>query len=525
MNATAHWDQTVDVIVVGTGGAALTAALAAADGGAEVLVLEKDNVIGGTTGVSGGVMWVPNNRHLAANGLDDTRQDAIDYLSRIADGRELDPSLIEVFVDSVVPMLEFLEASTPLKTQRVVNLIDYYAAIRDRIPGCKPFSRSVEPLPYAARDELGQELADQVAARSTLLSLGSSTTLDEDLSGAVAHNSEELARRERAGIRVKGAALVSCMVKGLVDLAVEIRTSMPVDRLVTSDDGDVLGIVTADGTRIGARRGVILACGGFEWNADMVAAFIGYEVKPLSPGGNTGDGHRMAMEIGARLGNMNSYWGQGAMFDPAITTAAGDAAPQMVMGLGPGSVIVNQQGRQFMTGGYTYNDFPKPFGNFDQEFPGLANKPPAYVVFGSAVKDNKTIMTIQPGDPAPDWVIQANSIRELAIAVGIEPDALEATINTINSDPDVSTPITGPTYYAIQQWPGSIGTNGGLRINEHGQVLGYRHDVISGLYSAGNTTAAVLGGAYVGGGTPISVGATFGFLAGRHAAAQPPRSL
>ena len=177
-----EWDEIVDVVVVGSGGSALTAALSATTEGASVLVIEKDDVIGGTTGVSGGVMWVPNNHLLEPAGCDDSRQDALDYILRIADGREVDPSLVEVFVDTAPEMLQYLEATTGLEFQLVSTLPDYYGPIIDRIPGCKPFTRSVEPKPFNAREALGDE-ADRIAARSTLLSLGASTTLVEDQQG------------------------------------------------------------------------------------------------------------------------------------------------------------------------------------------------------------------------------------------------------------------------------------------------------------------------------------------------------
>ena len=526
------WDETVDVVVVGSGGAALTAAVLAADEGAWVLVVEKADVIGGTTGVSGGVMWVPNNHHLAANGLDDSREDALAYINRIADGRAANPELIEVFVDTVPEMLEYLEKHTPLETQPVVNLHDYYGAIIDRIPGCKPFSRSVEPVPFEARSVLGDQ-ADRIAARSTLLSLGASTTLVEDLAGGVV-DLDELARRERAGVRVKGAALVACLFAALIERGVEVRTECPAEELVVNAQRAVVGL-RAGGRMIGARKGVVLACGGFEWNADMVRAYLGYEVKPISPGHNTGDGHRIAMEAGAVMGNMTSYWGQGAMFDPSITDASGNPAPQMMMGLGAGSIIVNQLGERFMHGGYTYNDFPKAFGQFDQRYAGIRNKPPAWVIFGQAVKDRQNILTIKREDPAPDWVVRAATIRELAEQIGVPADTLEDTVARYNryvaegTDPEWGAAVTEPVgdgpYYAIQQWPATLGTNGGCRIDANGQVLGYRTERIEGLYAAGNTSATVLGGAYLGGGTPIASGMTFGYLAGRHVATRPTRDI
>lgn len=533
------WDLVTDVVVVGSGAAALTAALSAAHVGADVMLIEKEAALGGTSGVSGGVMWVPNNRHLPAAGLEDTRADAIAYIRHIADGQELDPRLVEVFVDTAPQMLEFLEANSPLRTQPVTALHDYYEAIIDRVPGCKPFSRSVEPLPYPARDELGP-WADLIATRSTLLSLGASTTLAEDMAafGGISANLDELARREREGVRVKGAALVACLLRGLLDLGVDVRVSTPASELVVDDTRRVVGVKATPGgshLTIGARCGVVLACGGFEWNRDMVLGYLGYDVKPVSPGGNTGDGHVMAMEAGALMGNMGSYWGEGAVFDPTITRPDGTLAPQMSTGLGSGSIIVNRSGRRFMRGGHSYNDFPKPFGHFDPELPGWPNRPPGWIIFGSTVKEKRPILTMRPGEPAPDWLPQGATIRDLAKRIGIDPEALERTVADFNAaaergeDPEWGSrnprPVVGPPFYALEQWPASLGTNGGCRLNEHGQVLGHRQSVIPGLYAAGNTSASVLGGAYPGGGTPIASGATFGYLAGRHAAAQPPQPL
>jgi succinate dehydrogenase/fumarate reductase flavoprotein subunit len=126
MNNLPAWDRTVDVVVVGTGGAALVAATLAHDGGAEVLVVEKDGMLGGTTAVSGGIMWLPGNDHMASVGAEDSREAALAYLHRITGGRAPDPELLEVFVDTAPEMLRYLEEHTPL-TVHVAPLVDYYS--------------------------------------------------------------------------------------------------------------------------------------------------------------------------------------------------------------------------------------------------------------------------------------------------------------------------------------------------------------------------------------------------------------
>lgn len=540
-NNSRQWDEVVDVVVVGSGGGALTAAMLAADGGASVLVVEKDEYIGGTTAVSGGDMWIPNNRHIADQ---DSREEAIAYIHRVADGRESDPSLVEVFVDTAPEALDYLEANTGYETQPHTHLDDYYSVI-DRIPGAKPFPRTVSPLPYPAGAELG-ELADKVNAGPWLGS--QAVMLSEYRAGSVPR--EEIARREREGYRAKGGALIAALFKAVLDRGVEVRTSTPARELVLDAGRAVVGVVVdADGSqrRIGARKGVVLACGGFEWNPEMVRAYIGYDVKPISPWMNTGDGHVMAMEAGAKMGSMMTFWGYGAMYDPSIVGRDGNPLPQMMTGLGPGSILVNQSGRRFMHGGYTYNDFPHGFGAFDQRHPGFPNKGPGWVVFGPSVKDSSYIMSVSPKVPAPDWIAQANTIRELAEKIGVDPDALEETVTRYNKhaakgeDPEFGdptqrpviagfqsgqhAPVDGPPYYAIAQWPASLGTNGGCRIDADARVLGVRSDVIDGLYAAGNVSASVVGGGYPGGGTPIASSVVFGYRAGRHVATRVARDI
>jgi 3-oxosteroid 1-dehydrogenase len=550
-NQNNQWDEIFDAVVVGSGGGALTAALLAADGGASVVVVEKDEFIGGTTAVSGGDMWIPNNRFVADR---DSREDAIAYITRLSDGRVTDPSLIEHYVDTAPVMFEWLLANTGYDSEPHIQLDDYYSVIGNRLPGVRHFPRTCAVKPYPAGAELGAELARKIASGPWIPP--QEISFPEQRRGDV--GPEELAKRQREGWRAKGGGLIAPLLKGLVDRGVEVRTSTPATELVT-DEGAVVGVIVEapDGPRrIGARRGVVLACGGFDWDPEMVKTFIGYEVKPVTPAPNTGDGHRMAMAVGAKLGSMNSFFGYGVIYEPWETGRDGKPVPQMLMGLGPGSIIVNQHGQRFMHGGYTYNDFPHPFGFFDQRNPGYTNQPPGWVIFGSDVAEQGIIgskpgiamsLTGPNGEEAPDWLKLAGSVRELAEQTGIDPDVLEETVNRYNTyaekgeDPDWGDPgqthvltgpdtvnrkpISGPTFGAIQQWPGTLGTNGGLRIDKDARVLGYRVPVIDGLYAAGNTSATILGAIYGGGGSCIGPSVTMGYHAGRHIAGKPSRDI
>ena len=543
MDVAVVWDQVVDVVVVGSGGAALTAATMAADGGAEVLILEKADMLGGTTAVSGGAAWLPGNHLMEKAGISDSREDALAYIRRVAGGREPDPELLDVYVDTAPEVLRYLEDHTPLKTH-ISPLPDYYwtwgFAGNRAVP-----ARAVEADPYPVGKEL-PEWADRLAKRGTLMSLGAATTLTEDMMPQSPELQEELRRREEEDIRPKGAALVARLFKGLLERGVEAMLETPARKLVTNDDGDVIGVVAQHGghpLRIGARKGVVLACGGFEWNPELVRAHIGYDVKPLSPPNNVGDGLTMASEAGAKLANLDSYWGTPVMFDPDVTRG-GELVPQFEWGRGaPASIVVNRKGRRFANEALPYNDFPKAFGTFDPEAVEFPNAGPGFMIFDRKVRDSQRILSMFPGEPDPGWVTKADTIGELADRIGIDRAALEATVSRYNEharrgeDPDFRrheiglmapgqmAPIDQPPYYAVEIHPGTLGTNGGPQIDRNGQVRRFGGGVIGGLYAAGNTAANAFGWAYPSGGGTIGNGMVFGYLAGRHVAGQPARQV
>jgi 3-oxosteroid 1-dehydrogenase len=537
------WDRIVDVVVIGSGGAALTAATLAHDGGAEVLVIEKADMLGGTTAVSGGAAWLPNNHKMAEAGIEDNREDALAYIRRVTAGTAPDSSLLEVFVDTAPEMIRYLEDHTPLRVH-ISPLPDYYWPFG--VPGSRRVpARALEADPYPVREEL-PEWADRLVKRGTLMSLGTATTLTEDLMPQSPELQEELRRREAQDVRPKGAALVARLFKGLLERGVEALLETPARDVVTNDDGDVIGIVAErDGApfRIGARKGIVLACGGFEWNPDLVKGHIGYVVHPLSPPNNVGDGLVMAMEAGAQLANMTSYWGTPVMFDPDITRD-GALVPQFEWGRGaPSSIVVNRKGKRFANEALPYNDFPKAFGVFDPGAVEFPNAGPGFLVFDRAVRDSQRILSMFPGQPDPDWVVKADTIKELATKIGIDPDALDETVTRYNAhaekreDPDFRrhevglmspgavAPITEPPFYAVEIHPGALGTNGGPQIDRNGQVRRLGGGIVGGLYAAGNTAANVFGWAYPSGGGTIANGMVFGYLAGKHAAAQPAREV
>ncbi len=536
----AAWERVVDVVVVGSGGAALVAATLARDGGAEVLVLERAQQVGGTTAVSGGGVWVPCNAHMAELGVADSRAEAIAYIRALTKGSEPDAALIDVYVDTAAEMIAYLEARTPLRMFATANFADYYGPYG--VPGAKPQGRSLEPVPFP----VGAQLAawrDKLASRIAMATLGAHTTLQEDLSGRPV-DANEIERRKREDVRPKGAALIGALFKGLLERGVALELGARVRELVL-ESGAAVGVElerAGERTRIGARQGVVLACGGFEHDAELVKAHIGYALHPLSPPNNVGDGLLLAQQAGAALANMGSYWGTGVMYDPTVLGDDGKPAAQFDVARGmPGSIVVNQAGRRFVNEAVPYNEFPRAFGAFDAVQVDYANRAPAWQLFDHKLKEQLPMLSMKPGEPPPEWVACAPTIRELALRIGIHASALEATLAHFNQhaargeDPDFRRheigfqrvakprPLDAPPYYAIAIWPGALGTNGGPRIDADGRVARAGGGVVPGLYAAGNTAANAFGWAYPSGGGTLGNGMTFGFRAGRHVATQPRR--
>ncbi|MFL5843523.1 MAG: FAD-dependent oxidoreductase [Solirubrobacteraceae bacterium] len=542
-----RWDDVVDVVVVGSGAAGLSAAVTAHDAGAEVLVLEKADMLGGTAGVSGGILWVPNNHHMQAAGIADSREDALAYIRRLTHGREPDPQLIEVYVDRSPEAIASLEAATPLELGISAPFTDYHA----QYEGGRPEGgRSLEPLPYDARSELG-DLAPKVRTSPHMFRL----TMEE---GAKSLFGEEVpmdvaAKRVEDDVRVIGAALVAPLVKGLVDRGVELRTGAAVAELVMVD-GEVAGVrVEQDGhsVLVGARRGVVLAAGGFEWNAEMVHAFVGRPLAPMSPPHNEGDAIRMVLELGGRVANMNSYWGQPCIVDPTVEFEGHTLTQMASVRCMPGVVVVNSRGERFVNEACCYQDFPKTIDQYDpvaMEFPNERH----FMVWDQRIKDAAMFLpTILPGEEAPDFVLRGETIAELAEQMGVDPGRLTATIERWNQhvvdgeDPDFGRgttwfegyqtggpdpqaclqPVKDGPFYALPMVHGALGTNGGPLVDGDARVQRWDGTPVAGLYAAGNTTASVFGQTYPGGGATLGPALTFGYLAGKHAAGRPARDI
>jgi succinate dehydrogenase/fumarate reductase flavoprotein subunit len=539
-----RWDSEADVVVLGTGAAGMTAALAAHAGGASVAVLEKSKLVGGTTAVSGGVVWVPNNHHLPETGITDSREEALGYVKRLTDGRS-DDALVERFIDTAPAMVQWIESQTALRFKALARYPDYHP----EFPGGKPGGRSLDPGLFDAND-LGpwkKTLRRSPVFGMTAMSVAEATDWGV-FSKPLKLPFKLLGERYGKGFVCYGGALAGQLLKALLERKIEPQVEHAARDLVV-DEGRVAGVRVEKGGQeifVRARRGVVLASGGFEWNRALAAQFLGGVLThPNSPPTNEGDGLKMAMSVGADLANMSEAWWCPSLVIPGEEYDGkqlhrGDFATRSL----PHTIIVNRRGRRFVNEAQNYNDLMKAFFAFE---PNAYERPnlPAWVVFDQAYLEKYALMTLMPGQPAPDWIVRAESLEELARAIGVDARGLAETVSRFNGfavegvDPDFGRgdslydhfygdPDNKPNpnlgvigkkpFYALQVHPGAIGTKGGARVDGDARVLRPDGSAIPGLYAAGNAMAGVTGAGYPGAGATIAAAMTFGYLAGRHAA-------
>jgi 3-oxosteroid 1-dehydrogenase len=540
-------EAVTDVLVIGAGGAGLVAALAAVEAGAAVAVYEKASVIGGTTAISGGTVWVPDNHHMAEAGLPDSRDQALTYLQSLSLGL-IDAEVAASIVDEGPQVVRWLEAVTPLRFEAIAGFPDYHP----EHPGGKPGGgRSLDPVPFPF-DELGS-WGKKVARsqRNPHVRL-----IDTPLGGGTGRVPPELlAQRAVHDSRGCGNGLVGPLLKALLDHGIEPVLDAPATDLLIGN-GRVVGarFATLTGVReVGARRAVVLATGGFEWAPDLVRQFLrGPMTSPASLPFNTGDGLLMAMRAGAALGNMSEAWWVPTLRAPG-EAAFGHQQARLVLRERtlPRSIMINRSGQRFTNEATNYNALGAAFHVLDPARFDYLNLP-CWLVFDQGYLARYGFLAAAPGEAAPAWITRSSSLRGLARRLGVDPAALAESVDRWNSlvaDGDDSDfgrgrsaydrwggdaeyrgdvrstlgPLDHPPYYAVEISSGCLGTKGGPRTDLGGRVLDTRNQPIPGLYAAGNVAAAPTGRAYGGaGGTlgPIFVQAR---RAGRHAA-QPPSS-
>ena len=527
-----------DVLVVGSGSAALAAALTAAAGGLQVLVLEKTAWLGGTSAMSGGATWVPANHHARAAGLGDSVEEALTYMraSAPAGWHATEDALWQRFCESAGPMLETLEANSPLRFE----LTGEPDPLLDK-PGAKASGRMLAPRSLrGARLGLGSLLK-----RLRPSPLPQCYSYHEIISLDVYHHplknalrlAPKLLWRWLSGTRSKGAALILGLLSGCRRLGCTFELEARVVQLLQDDAGRVVGAWAqqrGQWLRVGARRGVILASGGFEWDAERRARHFPGPVDYIaSPRSNEGDAHRMAQALGAQLAHMDQ-----ANINPAMPWRYQGQAHCLAVFFHyePNAIIVNRHGRRFV------NEFTFNIGEaLDQrDSPqGAPTHLPAWVISDTRLLHRAPLLRwFWRFDRT--WLIRAHSLAALAQKIGVPAATLEASVARFNgfcakgNDEDFGRGAEGGAHaaqdkrihaglQAIQHGPyialpfnrSLLATKGGPRTDAGGHVLREDGQPIPGLFCAGVAMANPIGTRAVGAGTTLGPNMTWGYICAR----------
>lgn len=551
-STTPHEHQ-VDVLVVGAGGAGMTAALAAKKRGLDTLLIEKTDSFGGSTARSGGGVWIPNNYALLAAGQGNPDQETRDYLYEVI-GDRVPRARIDAFVEHGPEMLQFVRDSSAADFVWVPGYSDYYP----EATGGRATGRSVEPKPLDGTI-LGEELdhltkpytkapAGMVVTQADFrkISLGMRTLRGPlTMILVLLRRLVSLARGKR--MYGMGNAMMIGMRKGLADAGVPLWYETPLLDLLV-EDGRVTGaVVTREGSEqvIRARHGVILASGGFEHNAEMREKHQPAPVGEWSTGaaGNTGDGIRAGVKVGTDLDLMEDAW-----WGPTIPLPSGPWFCLAERNL-PGSIIVNQAGKRFSNEAAPYVDAVHAMYE-SAERTGIGHVP-SWMIIDQRYRNRYLFAGLGPRQPFPGrWykhgtIVTSSTLRGLAGKIDVPTEALQQTVERFNEmaragkdddfgrgdsaydkyygDPRVKPNPTmgvidqGP-FHAVKVVPGDLGTKGGIVTDEHSRALRADGSVIEGLYAAGNVSAAVMGHTYAGAGATIGPAMTFGYLAAHHIA-------
>jgi succinate dehydrogenase/fumarate reductase flavoprotein subunit len=557
-----------DLLVAGSGAGGLSAAVTAAALGLKVIVVEKEAVFGGTTAWSGGWLWIPRNPLAVAAGIHDDMESARTYL-RHELGERYDAALVDTFLGQGPRMVSFFQSRTS------VAFIDGNAVpdFHGRSPGALQGGRSVCAAPFDAR-QLGPRLAHLRPPLDIMslwgMGIAAGAELRHYLNAMHSWNSfryvarrvmshwRDLLLHRRAMRLVAGNALVARLAKSAFDLGAELRLNSPVQRLL-QEGGRISGAVIsspAGPIEILARRGVVLACGGFPHDVArrrelFPHAPTGQEHWSAAPPGNTGDGLRLGETVG---GTVDASLPSAAGWAPVSQVPRRDGStghfPHLIERGKPGVIAVTRRGRRFVNEADSYYDF----------MAGLfAAVPAGEAVEAWLVCDHRFIRHYGLGHakPAPmplgpslrsGYLKRGRSIEALALACGIDADALRFTIDQYNRharegrdplfgrgdtpynrvqgdaahtpNPCVA-PIEHGPYYAVKIVPGSLGTFAGLRADASARVLDAQGVPLAGLYACGNDMNSVMGGRYPSGGITLGPAMTFGYIAAHHAADVP----
>ncbi|WP_188540626.1 FAD-dependent oxidoreductase [Kocuria dechangensis] len=521
-----------DVVVVGSGAGALTAAATAARSGRSVIVLEKAGLLGGTSAVSGGMLWVAANHHAREAGLEDSLEAAHQYVRAVARGRGRD-ELVDAALEHGDAMLRFVEEECGVRFIFLDNFPDY----RQDLPGAVDGGRTIEPHLFNAQEALGA-LREHVRTDGRL----PFTMQEYEEWGAFTKFPwDRLQERDAAGMVAKGQALVSMLLASCLRDGVTLAVQARVTRLLTEGER-VTGVELESGETVAAGAGVVVATGGFEWDRKLADSMLASRLHTMcSPPSNTGDGLKMVQRLGGQTrGTREAWW--------APMSVTGDTRDGQAIGTllrferqGPGSIMINRHGRRFANESQNYNDLARCLQSWDSANNQTLNTP-AHVVFDQGYLERYGILAHRAGMPTPEYLVQGETLEELAEKIGVPAGNLAATVGRFNEfaakgeDPDFGrgesaydrywgdeacpwpNPSLGPLekgpFYALEVVNGAFGTNGGIATDGRGRVLDVDDRPIPGLFAAGNATESAFAAGYPGAGATLGPIMTMGYLAG-----------
>ena len=563
MSTEQQWDYSFDVVVVGSGNGGLTAALCSFEMGTkDVLVVEKSNLYGGTSSVSGGGVWIPCNRYARAAGAEDNAAKAKTYLRQLITEEEVPEYQLDAYLENGPKMVDFLHQRTRARYVTLEHYPDYYTNLEGAMEG----HRSMEPEPFNA-DELGEEWR-RLRRTHPMMHLGGVIGFTQVEAGlligqqpgwwktAVKLFADYLLDipwrfKDRFHRRLAtGCAGVARLRASMLDRDIPLWLNTSMTRVV-DQDGKVLGIeVMRNGKplRIQARKAVILAAGGFEHNQEMREQYLPKPTDHRWSAGvreNTGDAIKEGMRLGAKTHRLGEAWWCNTISVP------GEDIPRLsIMEKSyPGSIMVNPAGERFSNESQNYMAFQQEtFQKHSEENP--CN--PSWQVFDANFRATYFVGPLYNSKFRPDWAVpkryeqegffaKADTIRELAGKISVNAEGLERTVAKMNDyarsgeDPDCHRgesaydryygdprvtpnpclgPMEKPPFYAMRVDPGDFGTQGGMVINANAQVLHQDGHVIEGLYATGNCSAPTLP-CYPGPGATLGPSMTFAYQAAK----------
>jgi len=553
-----------DLIVVGSGAAGLSCAITAKKRGLDVVVLEKEPVFGGTTALSGGVLWIPLNHHGLKQNPADTAEQVRTFL-RHECGQFYDEATVNAFIEHGPKMVEFFERETEMQF-----LPTLYPDYHPDAPGGAPVGRSILAKPYDIRG-LGRDMPRLKPPLKTITFIGmmfnssnadlkhffratKSLTSFFYVARRLANHIKELVLYQRAINVTSGNALAARLAKSALDLGIPILTSTPAQQVLMEGERAV-GVLTGSGQRLRARCGVVLAAGGFPHDVKRIAQAYphlkrGHEHLSPTPTSNTGDGARMAEQVG---GVVDIRFADSAAWMPVTKVDFGKGEtgvfPHLLDRYKPGIIGVLGNGQRFTNESNSYHDVGAALTRACAGMPETA----MWLVCDKTALGKYGLGYVKPA-PMPigaflrnGYLIEGKTLAELAQKCGIDPQGLEQTVREYNgpaargedpafgrgstafnrylADPEHGpnpcvAPIERGPFYAIKVLMGDLGTFDGINTSVVGEVLRRDGTPIAGLYAVGNDRASMMGGNYPGAGITHGPNMTFGYLTANHIADQ-----